>query len=101
MNNMKKLNWKNVAITLLAISNLLLISTLDSNVEQVHTWPVEEHNESERLMILNENQKLTIEELQVRQDELLGDIDYWYRQYEEQLNEVEHYKNLLNKTDEI
>lgn len=98
---MKKFNWKNIAITLLAISNLLLISKLDSNVERVHTEPIEDYNEVEHVMILNENQKLTIRELQVRQDELLGDIDYWYRQYEEQLNEVEYYKNLLSKTDEI
>lgn len=98
---MKKSNWKNVAIILLAISNLLLISKLDSNVEPVHTKSPEEYNEVEHVMILNENQKLTIRELQVRQDELLGDIDYWYRQYEKQLNEVEYYKGLLNKTDEI
>lgn len=98
---MKKFNWKNVAITLLTISNFLLISKLNSNVEQVHIEPFEEYNEVEHLMILNENQKLTIEELQVRQDELLGDIDYWYRQYEEQLDEADYYKNLLNKTDEI
>jgi hypothetical protein len=98
---MKKFNWKNIAITLLAISNLLLIRKLDSNVEPVHTESPEEYNEVEHVMILNENQKLTIRELQVRQDELLGDIDYWYRQYEEQLNEVEYYKNLLSKTDEI
>ncbi len=98
---MKKFNWKNVAITLLAISNLLIISKLNNNVEQVHTELFEEYNEVEHLMILNENQKLTIEELQVRQDELLGDIDYWYRQYEEQLDESDYYKSLLNKKDEI